>query len=558
MSGSKEKFTSKSEDFEGIIDNSKQYIVPRYQRDYTWDNKNDEWDLIWDDIISPEKQHYVGILVFQELEQKINIIDGQQRLTTISLIIMAALYLLSESVSNSTDSEEQSNAKKQLELLLNNYIARQNPKDLKYYGKIILNKNNNDFFSMLCEINQNKFIHNIKIKPRELKSNKIIFEALKFFYKKLENYITSISADSIIEFIDKNINKKLIFNLINVSDTENAYMLFETLNSRAVELSAYDLLKNHLLSKAGTQQESSMLEDIEKITRNIEDDDITRFIALDWNSRYIPKTPEKRIYRKISNTILDSKSAFFYTRNLIKSSETYKLIRDLEHNDKDINELLKILKYIPRIKQHYMILLSLLQSNNKKYSQSKLIEALLVLALRYNYIGQGQANKQESVYNNIAHKIHQNKYKDTKEIFKEIKESGIYPNKAEFIEKFAAKDFVTEKLDRYIIAKIQEHLNPAMTKIDYDNMTVEHIKDKSSNAKYKNRIGNYLLLKEKINGSLSTSSFEAKKKIYRQDITHPFLSDILSKSNWQELEVDERSRKLAEIANIVFSMKELE
>ncbi|MBQ8169043.1 DUF262 domain-containing protein [bacterium] len=557
MSNSKENFTSKPEDFEGIIDNSKRYIVPRYQRDYTWDNKNDEWELLWDDITSKDKQHYVGILVLQELEDKINIIDGQQRLTTITIIILAALYLLAESIEK-MDASEQVSAKKQLELLLNSYIARQNPKDLKYYGKIILNKNNNEFFSQLCDINQNKSVLNIKTKSKELKSNKLLCEALKYFYIKLKDYISIINADTIIDFIDEKINKKLIFNLINVSSTENAYMLFETLNSRAVELSAYDLLKNHLLSKAGTEAEESMLSDIEKITTNIEDDDITRFIALDWNSRYIPKTPEKRIYRKISNTITDSRSAFTYTKKLIKSSEIYKLIKSPDFDDKNINELLKVLNYIPRIKQHYMILLSLLQSNNKNYNKKKIIQALLILALRYNYVGQGQANRQESVYNTIAHKISQEKYKNTKEIFEEIKNSNIYVKSAEFIEKFSTKDFATEKLDRYILAKIQEEFNSSSIKIDYDNMTIEHIKDKSSDAKYKNKIGNFLLLKEEINSSMSTMSFEEKKEIYKKYKTLPFLNDIINSDIWSEKEVENRSKKLAKMADKIFSLKELE
>ena len=335
-------------------------------------------------------------------------------------------------------------------------------------------------------------------------------------------------------------------------------MLFETLNSRAVELSAYDLLKNHLLSKAGTEAEESMLSDIEKITTNIEDDDITRFIALDWNSRYIPKTPEKRIYRKISNTITDSRSAFTYTKKLIKSSEIYKLIKSPDFDDKNINELLKVLNYIPRIKQHYMILLSLLQSNNKNYNKKKIIQALLILALRYNYVGQGQANRQESVYNTIAHKISQEKYKNTKEIFEEIKNSNIYVKSAEFIEKFSTKDFATEKLDRYILAKIQEEFNSSSIKIDYDNMTIEHIKDKSSDAKYKNKIGNFLLLKEEINSSMSTMSFEEKKEIYKKYKTLPFLNDIINSDIWSEKEVENRSKKLAKMADKIFSLKELE
>ena len=118
----KESFTPATLSFEDIIDNSKKYIVPKYQRDYSWNNSNDEWELLWEDIISKNEFHYVGILVLQEGEKEINIIDGQQRLTTISIIILAALYLLNECASKEKDIQKKTEIEERLDILMHKYI----------------------------------------------------------------------------------------------------------------------------------------------------------------------------------------------------------------------------------------------------------------------------------------------------------------------------------------------------------------------------------------------------------------------------------------------------
>ena len=143
----KESFTPATLSFEDIIDNSKKYIVPKYQRDYSWNNSNDEWELLWEDIISKNEFHYVGILVLQEGEKEINIIDGQQRLTTISIIILAALYLLNECASKEKDIQKKTEIEERLDILMHKYIGKK-AEDLKYYNRISLNINNRNYFSI--------------------------------------------------------------------------------------------------------------------------------------------------------------------------------------------------------------------------------------------------------------------------------------------------------------------------------------------------------------------------------------------------------------------------
>ena len=540
----KESFTPATLSFEDIIDNSKRYFVPKYQRDYSWFNQNDEWDLLWEDIVSENDSHYVGILVLQEAEEEINIIDGQQRLTTITLIILGALYLLNECSIKEKNQQKQSEIKARLDILMSKYIGKQ-AEDLKYYNKISLNINNRSYFSDLCNIQRYMTLKQIP-EPQDLKTNSYIYKCLKYFYKKIKDYLVTPNSENILNFIRNNITNKLIFTTIQVAKDENAYLLFETLNSRSIELTAYDLLKNHLLSKAGEEFETSMLEDLTQIVSNINNHDITSFISLDWNSRN-PKVPSKRVYRIISSSIKNRSEAFEYVRELKRSSSLYSQIKSYTHDDKEIKELLKILTYFPQAKQHYMILLSLMKTD--RYLLKKVLKVLLNLTIRYNYIAQGQANKQETIYNKIACNICKQEYTSTDDIIKALNSSDLEIPDDEFISKFSKKQFGNEKVDRYILAKIEEHFN-SHNKIDYDNETIEHIEDKRFEHEYVNRIGNLTLLTAEDNGSLSGKTYAEKKDFYSK---HPrYIVKMINTEKWGESEVINRSETLARIATEIF------
>ena len=90
---SKLKLNTKDETLRELLANGKKYFVPKFQRDYSWEH--DHWRDLWEDIdiLAKKKEyHYMGYLVLQEKEDIVfTIIDGQQRFTTFSLIILAAI-----------------------------------------------------------------------------------------------------------------------------------------------------------------------------------------------------------------------------------------------------------------------------------------------------------------------------------------------------------------------------------------------------------------------------------------------------------------------------------
>lgn len=148
----KENFTAETKSFKELFMSDSIYIIPPYQRDYSWNNENSEWEDLWNDITSADTKHYVGFIVLKEREDDklIEVIDGQQRLATIVLIILSTLNLLKDYIANNKDINKDAENRR-LQLLKSDYIGREDSISLTFYNKLKLNKINDPFFQYLCQ-----------------------------------------------------------------------------------------------------------------------------------------------------------------------------------------------------------------------------------------------------------------------------------------------------------------------------------------------------------------------------------------------------------------------
>jgi uncharacterized protein with ParB-like and HNH nuclease domain len=115
--GNKLKINTDDLNLRDLLGNGKKYLVPKFQRDYSWGQE--QWQDLWEDIEfiheNVDEYHYMGYLVLQEKEDSVfSVIDGQQRFTTFSLIVLAAIQRLKE-----INDEERAN------LLLRTFIGKQ-------------------------------------------------------------------------------------------------------------------------------------------------------------------------------------------------------------------------------------------------------------------------------------------------------------------------------------------------------------------------------------------------------------------------------------------------
>ena len=340
--------------FGSLIRSGGKYYIPKFQRDYSWEEE--QWDDLWQDIetmMEESSDHYMGYLVLQTIDGKNSqIIDGQQRFTTISIIILAAIKSINKLIERGEDVEEN---KQRVKTLKDTYIGNIDPITLEYDNILVLNRNNDGYYK--------EYI--VKLGELPLRNTsyteKLMRKCFEWYEKQLGNKFKT--GREYAEFITKLVDN-LYFTIIRVNNEMNAFKVFETLNARGVQLSSADLLKNYLFSlvddSAQHPERIAVLEDKwSALTKNIQAEKLPVFIRYYWNSRN--KTIRANdLFKAIRDNIKTSQEVFALLTDMISYSDVYMALLDandeLWQGDKDIAESIELLK-IFTLKQPYSLLI---------------------------------------------------------------------------------------------------------------------------------------------------------------------------------------------------------
>lgn len=248
-----------------IQGNLEHYHVPKYQREYTW-GKN-EWEQLFLDIEENDIGYFMGSIICIDDNSELGpgesrvfeVVDGQQRLTTLSIVLMSIYFRLLELEESLTSDEEDddeedddeyrnllSNIRKQLvhkKSTINKsetgYFKDKSKKAKYFFLRVqpsTQNSNLDDYLQILSEL---------KIIKGDFKSKfcgvRRLYKAYNYFYENLPDDYESIKG------ILQKINS-LKFIHISVTSSSDAFVLFESLNNRGVPLSAMDIIKNKMLA----------------------------------------------------------------------------------------------------------------------------------------------------------------------------------------------------------------------------------------------------------------------------------------------------------------------
>ncbi len=139
-------FKAENNTYRKLIGNGLTYHIPPFQRDYTWGEE--EWEDLWADLLGTfaqeEPANYMGYLVLQSNDERnFDVIDGQQRLTTLTLLVLAVLKHLHRLIDAGQSPEEN---KQRVEELRRTYVGAIDPVTLATKSKLTLNRNNNEYF----------------------------------------------------------------------------------------------------------------------------------------------------------------------------------------------------------------------------------------------------------------------------------------------------------------------------------------------------------------------------------------------------------------------------
>ncbi|WP_222707998.1 DUF262 domain-containing protein [Algibacter pacificus] len=311
-----------NETYRKLMGNGLKYVIPKFQRDYSWESEH--WDDLWQDIQlileNEENEHYMGYLVLQTTDnKKYTVIDGQQRLTTLTILILAVLKRLNDFVEEGSEVE---NNEIRINTYRNNYIGTLNTITLISDNKLKLNRNSDDYYRNYMVLLKELPLRNTNTSEKNMRS------CFEWFYKKLKKYST---GEEVANFLETIVDK-LFFTVITVTDQINAFKVFETLNARGVQLSSSDLLKNYLFSVIDeSSPHHTEIEELEKLWSRIigklgnkKFEDYLRYY---WNSKN--KTVRKnQLFKVIKNNIGSKKDTFELIRDLEESTDIYIAIQD--------------------------------------------------------------------------------------------------------------------------------------------------------------------------------------------------------------------------------------
>ncbi|MDD5227721.1 MAG: DUF262 domain-containing HNH endonuclease family protein [Methylococcales bacterium] len=523
--------------FQELIGNGVKYQVPRFQRDYAWDKA--QWEDLWGDIetIEEEHYHYMGYIVLQRKSQHdFEVVDGQQRLITLSLVILAAMKNIQLLINKENETAENI---ERLRVLTERYIGSKNPISLRVDSKLSLNRNNSANFKEICS-------HLESLTKRgQTNTNKLLNKCFKFFEsKKMGN-----TGQEIAEFIER-VSSGMIFTKIVVQDDLNAYKVFETLNARGVQLSTPDLLKNYIFSivtkdnPIADDELNELDENWSEIVEQLGESNFTDFIRYHHNfqASLVTKKDLFSSVRKLANT---PEKAYAYLRSLSKYAPVYASLLN-PHDEWWANQDVayrEVKKYLEgfelfNIKQPFTIFMAAFYDFSPE-EFIKLTRYFYVLTIRYNVICHHSPNEQESTYNKLAIKIHSKEYirashVKNSEIFKKL-----YPDDNAFFNAFQFHKMPSKqssKKIRFLLAEIETYLGHAT---DSSKVTLEHIcpynPDEHWNDYFgegvndiQDRLGDVILLET---DELKRANFAEKKQAYLQ--THyPLAKKIASYEKW--------------------------
>lgn len=220
------------------------YTIPKYQREYTWSYR--EWEALYDDISENNDEYFIGSIICIPLGDAINpyleVIDGQQRLTTISLFLTAIYTRLKERKSELSEDDEDV-----LPSMRKSLKSKNSPNEMKLVPQV-QNYNKDDFDFLMNTVG----LRTATAPKHPYYAMRKIARCYNYFLNRIDKEMEDMEGSDAVDFLLGKFNKvkQAMLVKIEVSSHSDAYVLFESLNNRGTPLTAIDLMKNLIMARA--------------------------------------------------------------------------------------------------------------------------------------------------------------------------------------------------------------------------------------------------------------------------------------------------------------------
>lgn len=538
----------------------KQYLIPIYQRTYSWSTSHCQ--QLWDDIVRVAENdkvpaHFVGSIVYinEGIYQvsavpRLLVIDGQQRLTTISLLLTALAKALKPS-SNGGVTHNQ----------IRNYYLLNNDESGDLRHKLILTRGDRDTLIGIVDEDQSL--------PDEPSSH--LMENYRFFQRRIAE--SKLSPDDIY----RGINKLIIVDVSLDRNYDNPQLIFESLNSTGLDLSQSDLIRNYILMglEPSTQErlynrhwypiESKFGEEYAK--------QFDFFMRDYLTLKYGGKIPTLRdVYDTFKDFTTQSKmNVDDLVSDVYKHAMIYvRFVFSQYEDDAQIRALLSDIKALKMEVAYPFLLEVFLDYENGMLSREELIEVLKIVesyVFRRAIVGI-PTNSMNKTFANLSRSLKKDRYLESVKVaFRLLDSYRRFPDDEEFVLEFVLKDVYNFRSRSYLLRKLENYNRKEPVNID--EWTIEHIMPQNENLsvewrkmlgdnwqdvqnRYLHTVGNLTLTG--YNPELSDRPFHIKRDMEGGFRDSPIrlnrgLRDL---EEWNEHTIDERAWNLAELAKQVW------
>jgi uncharacterized protein with ParB-like and HNH nuclease domain len=517
------------------------YRVPEYQRDYSW--THDQHSALWSDLHSAAARttdYFMGTLVLN-LENKstvggLEIVDGQQRLATFSILAAAIRDRCRDFL---TDSGKPEYSKIDLVSFANKDKAT---RCAKLVEQLLLHSSEPDHYYLdLNEKDQTIFYTHIQQPQAPLteeqckhipKSESRIIKAKKFFTRKLiTEYLQSEDAFCKLHGFVSFLIKRLIFLKIEVVTDNDAYLLFESLNDRGLDLSVSDLVKNRLLHQCGADGEKRkrILELWDSMALGLSESRYAHpleYIRIYWAAFETPTT-KKELYGAIKTSLTKpSVDVELFTKQLSEFSIKFADLtdRDLYYPSSSLkagsNEAILAELNTLGYSVCYPFLLRLVEL--RPTMQKVALPYIRDFLFRLITIGNFAANRAEKAFQNALAEL--KKGASEQAILGCLSDTEITDDA--FALRFKQARFEDNNIAKYVLAKLHDSESTTAVSLTKD-AHLEHILPQDTSLWSFDpgvfamedciySIGNMILLEEKINKRIQNSPFPSKVSRYER------------------------------------------
>lgn len=303
-----------------LLEGTKQFQIPLFQRAYSW--KKENWETLWEDLMSLYNDevkgfYFLGPIVTQSVPGTAEgispfiVIDGQQRLTTLTIILAALRNYLKKSAQEMSDQ------------VYELYLINKYQKDEDLY-KILPTQDDREVYKSIIQSKA----------PRDIKKEGQIYEAYKFFEGKFKK--PDPDEDIFLEYgkFKTIILERLVLVNITSDDRDNPYLIFESLNNKGEELTQADLVRNYIFMKLPPEERNEV-----------------------YKSEWLPLQDRFKANQKKEYAEELTNAFWFYLRKdgeAVSQKEVYKAVKKLFDDSKlgtkaELQKLIQFTNYYQRL-----------------------------------------------------------------------------------------------------------------------------------------------------------------------------------------------------------------